>query len=66
MHPEECKSSLLNECFKNADEKLRLGAGLELILYEYFNQYMNFKNITILNKLNIDGYLSTEGYFFTT
>ena len=57
---------LLNECFINADEKLRLGAGLELILCEYFNKYMNFKNITILNKLNIDGYLSTEGFFFTT
>ena len=34
-------------------------------LYYYFNLYMNFQNITILNKHNISGYLSTEGYFFT-
>ena len=32
---------------------------------QYFNKNLEYKNITILDKHNISGYLSTEGYFFT-
>ena len=57
--------NLLYKCFNDFFLKLKNGETLEILLNYYFNLYMNFQNITILNKHNISGYLSTEGYFFT-
>ena len=45
--------------------KLENGETLEILLSNYFCEYMNYQNISILDKHNISGYLSTEGYFFT-
>ena len=42
---------------------LENGECLEIVLNKYFNEKMNYKNISILDKMNISGYLSTEGYF---
>ena len=47
------------------NDLLKHGECLEIVLNTYFNQKMNYKNINILDKMNVSGYLSTEGYFFT-
>lgn len=57
--------NLLNYCFELFIDKLKNGETLEILINKYFNKYMNFQNINILDKLNISGNLSTEGYFFT-
>ena len=57
--------NLLNYCFELFVPKLKNGETLEILINNYFNKYMNYQNITILDKLNISGNLSTEGYFFT-
>lgn len=57
--------NLLHTCFTYFIDKLKNGEALEILLNKYFNQYMNYQNITILDKMNISGNLSTEGYFFT-
>ena len=57
--------NLLNECFLGFINKLKNGEALEILINKYFNLYMNYQNIIILEKHNISGYLSTEGYFFT-
>ena len=57
--------NLLYYCFELFVPKLKNGETLEILINKYFNKYMNYQNITILDKLNISGNLSTEGYFFT-
>ena len=57
--------NLLKTIFENNLNQLKNGETLEILLNKHFNENMNYKNITILNKHNISGYLSTEGYFFT-
>lgn len=57
--------SLLKNCFHSFLDKLKHGETLEILLNQYFNKNLEYKNITILDKHNISGYLSTEGYFFT-
>jgi hypothetical protein len=57
--------NLLYECFDQIINKLENGETLEILLSNYFCEYMNYQNISILDKHNISGYLSTEGYFFT-
>ena len=57
--------NLLNSCFILFLNKLNNGETLEILLNKYFNEYLEYKNINILDKHNISGHLSTEGYFFT-
>lgn len=49
------KYALLNSLEDLNDEK-----SIEYCIYKNFN-----KNIYIVNKVNISGYLSTEGYLFS-
>ena len=57
--------NLLNSCFILFLNKLNNGETLEILLNKYFNEYLEYKNKNIIDKHNISGYLSTEGYFFT-
>ena len=45
--------------------ELKDGACLEMILGKHMKEYTHYLYIQILNKLNVSGYLSTEGYYFT-
>ena len=56
---------LFHLCLMEINDLLKHGECLEIVLNTYFNQKMNYKNINILDKMNVSGYLSTEGYFFT-
>ena len=52
-------------CLMEINNLLENGECLEIVLNKHFNEKMNYKNISILDKMNISGYLSTEGYFFS-
>ena len=41
-------------CFELFVPKLKNGETLEILINNYFNKYMNYQNITILDKLNIN------------
>jgi mannosyltransferase OCH1-like enzyme len=43
---------------RNSMNELIEGNSIEICIYKYF-----LKNINIVEKINVDGYLSTEGYF---
>lgn len=57
--------NLLKTCFHLFIDKLKNGETLEILLNKYINENLEYKNINILDKHNISGHLSTEGYFFT-
>jgi len=52
-------------CLVEINHLLENGECLEIVVNKHFNEKMNYKNISILDKMNISGYLSTEGYFFS-
>ena len=45
-------------------QDLKQGSCLEMILGKYMKDYLNHYYLHILNKINVSGYLSTEGYYF--
>jgi glycosyltransferase involved in cell wall biosynthesis len=49
-----------SDFLNNSLEDLKNGKSIEICLYKYFN-----KNIKILDKMNVSGFLATEGYLFT-
>jgi mannosyltransferase OCH1-like enzyme len=51
---------LFKESLNNSISDLNKNSSIEQCIYKYFN-----KNIELYNKLEISGYLSTEGYFFS-
>lgn len=56
--------SILKYILMNHLKDLAQGSCLEMILGKYMKQYLNHYYIQIINKINVSGYLSTEGYYF--
>ena len=57
--------NLIQNIFLHIKNDLEKGNALEILFNQYFNSFMRFHNIDILDIHNVSGNLSTEGYFFT-
>ena len=53
---------LLKNALINSIPELECNQSIELALCKYFNP---IENINVLEKLNVSGFLATEGYLFT-